>query len=835
VNIGLEIPLFLLLVSALLSLHIFFLIRSRAGASRSAWILAGLMVATSAWALLNALEFLVAPLSLKILFSSFEYLPISAIPVLLFRLGTRLYRADDASRPGIGSAASLLWLEPLLTSVLVWFDPALGLVRRDFRIELSLGFPTLAFGFGPWFWLHASYDYALIALATARIILALGFGSQGRRAQAWLLCFAALVPFLANLAFIVGLWPLPALDPTPIAFTITGGAFLLMFSRFRFLSILPVARDVALTGLREGILVMDREGNLVFVNDSAAGLLGITRVEAGRNLDEIAVNHPVFSELPRRWGEERVLRVPGEGEMRHLEVRCEPVLRGRRAVASIHSIHDITRRVRAEEELRAANDDLERRISEGTAELRTMNERLTNELEQRKETEKQLFYFSLHDPLTGLPNRSLLLNRLGQAIVRIRREPVPPFAILYFDFDNFKHINDSHGHAGGDSFLREAGTRLVGAVRGIDTVSRIGSDEFVVLLDKVKNVEEAREAGDRLASELSMPIRLGANTVIPSVSVGILCATVEYSDPSELLHDADLAMYHAKAEGKNRRVIFDAPLRAASLERTKLLNDLNRTVLESGIELAYQPLVRLSNGAVVGCEALARWNHPELGKVSPGRFIPLAEEGGLIVPLGLFVIMEACRTAAAMKEIEGLTNIFIAVNVSALQLAHPDFALVLGSALERHGLAAEAIHLEITESALVERTDAILPLLHELRERGFHLKLDDFGTGYSSLAYLHRIPVDTIKIDQSFVRDLDPPGGRAALASGGGILKSIIAVGHELGHSIVAEGIETEVQARLLSDMGCDIGQGWLYGRPLTRDAWLARLADEVAEGLGPR
>ncbi|MEI6875321.1 MAG: EAL domain-containing protein [Spirochaetota bacterium] len=827
---GLMLPVALLVFSTFLSLHLFLVLRGRAEKSRTVWILASIMGATATWSSLNVLELLAPDLATKFILGNLQYLPICAIPVLQFRFGTRLLYRDDDSKPKFRSASTLLWLEPLLTAALVWFDPILGLVRHDFRLDLTMGFPMLVRELGPWFWIHAIYDYVLIALGTVRVIIALSRGSQNGRAQAWILSLAALVPSIANVAYVVGIWPLPAMDPTPMAFSISGAAYFLTLSRFRFLALLPTAQHAAITGISEGVLILDGGGRIAFMNEAAGRILSLTRVDAGRLLEELYASHPLLEELPRGKGEEKTLRIGVDGDTKHIVARCESVRRGRTEIASVHTLHDITRRVQAEEELRGINHDLARLVEERTLELSTANEKISGELERRKETEKQLFYFSLHDPLTGLPNRSLLLNRLGQAIERLRRDSQPPFALIYIDFDNFKHVNDSYGHASGDAFLREAAARLLRAVRGVDTVSRLGGDEFVVLLDKVHSIDEALEVGDRIAFDLAVPIRFGSNAIVPSASLGILGATIAYASPEDLLRDADLAMYHAKAKGKNKRVVFDESMRTAVLEKTTLTNDLNKAILGAGIELHYQPIVDLADGSIAGCEALARWTHPELGRIGPDRFIPVAEEAGLIVPLGLFVLMEACRTAVLMKEITGSKTIFIAVNVSPLQLAQPDFAEILVSALERHGLGTETIHLEITESALVERSEIILPLLHGLRAKGFHFKLDDFGTGYSSLAYLHRFPISTIKIDQSFVRDIDDRAESEGTGAGEGILKGIISLGHELGKGIVAEGIETENQARALRSWGCDFGQGWLFGKPTPRELWMGKLAESIAK-----
>lgn len=768
---------------------------------------------TAFWALLNAAELLSSHFWVLWALSSLQYVAIVSIPVLWYQFGTQLFRGDDPTSRRWGA---WLWVVPGVTALLVWTDPWWGLVRSHLQVVAVGGVQELQKDYGPWFWVHAAYAYLLALWGTVRVIRGLVRQADQGVVQAWVLGGSSLIPLGLNVLHLAGVWPLPSIDPTPLAFAICGSLFMANLARFRFLSVLPAALNGLVEDLDHSVLIFDRHGHLAFLNRSSTEAFGPTADDLGRTLVQLQAIHPALRDLPpftRAGTEDAVEELTVTGTNRRYEVHLGTIRRRGRAVAFLYLSHDITVRAMAQLTLEAV-------VADRTAALRASNEQLSDELARRMETENQLVHLSLHDPLTGLPNRSLLLSRLELVLERYRRDHDRLFALLFIDFDNFKLVNDSFGHAVGDGFLREASTRLLACVRAIDTVSRLGGDEFVVLLDGVTSRDEALEVADRIAADLSVPERFGTQTIVPSASIGVLITTEGYGNPEELLRDADMAMYHAKAAGKNRWVEFDSSMRDQVLERTQINNDLRTAILEGQIEVYYQPIVRLSDRNVVGCEALARWNHPTLGVLGPDRFIPVAEESGLIVPLGLLVLREACKTASLVKEHHPGRRFFTAVNVSALQLAHQGFDEVLVSYLDRLELVPQDIHLEITETALVQGAEAVQTLLGNLVAQGFQVKLDDFGTGYSSLSYLHRFPIQTIKIDQSFVRNLGPTDG---------VVKGIVSLGHELGKSIVAEGIETEDQAQRLSAWGCDQGQGYLFGRPVPRAQWLETARSAVA------
>jgi diguanylate cyclase (GGDEF)-like protein/PAS domain S-box-containing protein len=431
---------------------------------------------------------------------------------------------------------------------------------------------------------------------------------------------------------------------------------------------------------------------------------------------------------------------------------------------------------------------------------------IARDLTQRQQLEEQLVRQALHDPLTGLANRTLFTDRLEHALTRGRR-PGITVAILVIDLDGFKDINDSLGHDAGDDLLTIAGMRLQGHARPGDTVARLGGDEFGVLLEDITTAEAVRSA-EALLEGLATPIVLRDRDLTPTASIGIAIAAGE--DAEALLRNADTAMYAAKRQGKGRYALFEPAMHAMVVERLDLAADLSRAVDKGQLHLCYEPQMNLESGRICSLEALVRWRHPTRGEVSPSEFIPLAEETGMILPIGRWVLREACRQIKAWQERwPAPAPLTIAVNLSARQLQHPGIVDEVSAALAAAGLDPQSLVLEITETAIMEQLDAATTILTELRRLGVRLALDDFGTGYSSLSYLQRLPVDILKIDRSFVAGVAKSTEDSALARG------ILTLGQTLGLETVAEGIETAEQLAVLRELGCQLGQGYLFARPL--------------------
>ncbi|MGZ8491238.1 MAG: EAL domain-containing protein [Gemmatirosa sp.] len=433
---------------------------------------------------------------------------------------------------------------------------------------------------------------------------------------------------------------------------------------------------------------------------------------------------------------------------------------------------------------------------------------VAEDVTQRRGLEEQLAHQAFHDPLTGLANRALFRDRVEHALAQAGRSS-DDLAVLFLDLDDFKSVNDSLGHAEGDQLLVQVAARLLNATRGSDTVARLGGDEFAVLLANAGG-GDAHVVANRILSSLTRPVPLAARDIAVGASIGIATArTGETTE--ELLRNADLAMYQAKARGKGTYEEFAPPMYEAVRDRMSLGSDLHQALERREFRLVYQPVVDLATEAIVGVEALVRWHHPERGVVGPCAFIPLAEESGLILPLGRWVLGEACRQAAAWRRM-GIEELRVAVNISGRQLEHPQLVADVASALGAAGLPPGALLLEITESVVMQDTEASLHRLHELKDIGVQLAIDDFGTGYSSLSYLQRFPVDVLKIDKSFVDGVADGGSHAALA------RTIIALGETLSLCTVAEGIETPEQGATLLALGCGTGQGYHYSRPRPAD-----------------
>ncbi|MGE5672599.1 MAG: EAL domain-containing protein, partial [Mycobacterium leprae] len=427
---------------------------------------------------------------------------------------------------------------------------------------------------------------------------------------------------------------------------------------------------------------------------------------------------------------------------------------------------------------------------------------------ERKQFEEQLAHQAFHDALTDLPNRSLLWSRLEHALRRGERRQ-EQVAVLFLDLDDFKVVNDSLGHDAGDQLLIQFSHRLGECCRAEGTIARMGGDEFAILLESDGGRTEAIAVVQRIAAALRPPFMVGGHEVFISASTGIVLASAgQYQDPGALLRDADAAMYRAKAKGQGRYELFDPGMNQEDLERLELETDLRHAVERNELRLYFQPIVSLVDGAVEGLEALVRWHHPERGLLEPGQFIPLAEETGLIIAVGRWVLEAACRQLTEWQQRYQLPDPFyVSVNISARQLQQSDMVERVRSQLEATGLAPERLLLEITESVIVHETAHSLAVLAAIKALGVRLAVDDFGTGYSSLSYVKRLPIDVLKIDRSFVSGLD--------STDEAILRAIAAVGRALHLGLIAEGVETAEQAQRLLALGCKHGQGFYYYRPL--------------------
>jgi diguanylate cyclase (GGDEF)-like protein len=431
-----------------------------------------------------------------------------------------------------------------------------------------------------------------------------------------------------------------------------------------------------------------------------------------------------------------------------------------------------------------------------------------NDITDRKLAEQRLEHQAFHDTLTGLPNRALLMERLRRALSRANRYGERT-AVLFLDLDRFKNVNDSLGHEAGDQLLLSVARRLSTCLRPEDTAARLGGDEFVILVENIHEPQEAVRVAERIAECLTNSFTLCSQEVFTSTSIGIAINTLGSETPEDLLRDADAAMYRAKHRGRAQYEVFDKDMNEQALNRLQLETDLRRAVKRGEFDLYYQPVINLVDGSLRGAEALLRWHHSQRGMISPAAFVPIAEDTGLIIPIGRWVLHQACRQAKRWQEQCPGEFCPVSVNLSGRQFSQPHLADEIADVLRETNLDPSLLILEITETILMEDINTVSSTLTELKALGVSLAVDDFGTGYSSLSYLKRLPISTLKVDQSFVQGLGENPEDSA------IVRAIVTMSKSLGLEVVAEGVETEDQRQLLHELGCDRAQGYLFSKPL--------------------
>jgi diguanylate cyclase (GGDEF)-like protein len=480
-----------------------------------------------------------------------------------------------------------------------------------------------------------------------------------------------------------------------------------------------------------------------------------------------------------------------------------------------YHIANALQRKQAASSLKQAYAGMERRVTERTRALALANRDLREQIAERERVERRLKYETLHDSLTGLPNRTLLLQRLDQAMQRYRVDPNEQFAVLFIDLDRFKVINDSVGHLVGDDLLFQVGGRIRGCLKTRDVVARLGGDEFAVLLEGISDTLKAAAIAERIINELHTPFRLGTKEIFTSASIGIALAGPHYRQPEELLRDADAAMYNAKDGGRHRAAMFDDRLRREALSLMDMESDLRHALSRNEFEPFYQPIVELDDGTVVGYEALLRWHHPERGLLPPHDFLLIAEECGCAEAIDWQIFEQVCTQAVRLIGTEG----FISINVSGRHFRSVDLDQRLLALFEQYAVPTRCIRIEVTEHALLENPTQVKRMLQNLRTHGVGIALDDFGTGYSSLSYLHQYPFETLKIDRSFITELPPD---AEETQGLALVRAIQVLADSLKMKVIAEGIEEESQRQALLRVGCRFGQGFLFARPQPAAIWLS-------------
>jgi diguanylate cyclase (GGDEF)-like protein len=477
----------------------------------------------------------------------------------------------------------------------------------------------------------------------------------------------------------------------------------------------------------------------------------------------------------------------------------------------------------AKSQIQHLNIELEQRVQERTAQLEQANQSLEQEIAERQRIHETLLHVLRHDSLTNLPNLAYILDTLNAATLQMEQDPEQQFALLALNCDRFHQINSSLGHELGDRLLLELGDRLNGCLPENAILARPGGAQFLIFIEVVKNEAVVEQLAQTLQRTLQVPFQLEEHTIFISASIGIVMGTPRYERPEYLVRDAGIAMYQAKSTDA-RYQIFSETMYQKARERMYLENELRRALKEQEFVLYYQPIVSLQTGEISGFEALIRWQHPDRGMISPMTFIPIAEDTGLIIPLGFWVFKQACEQAMIwQQELQLPTLPFMSINVSTKQFMHPEFIAQIDKIIQETGMCTSQIKLEITESAIMENAQVASDLLNQLKERNIQLAIDDFGTGYSSLSYLHQFPVDTLKIDRSFISRLEVQNTSQHLPQNqqrySRIVQSIITLAHDLGMNVVAEGVEVESQCQRLQSLQCEFGQGYLWAKPLESNA----------------
>jgi diguanylate cyclase (GGDEF)-like protein/PAS domain S-box-containing protein len=718
------------------------------------------LLAAAWWTFAYALELSGADLPTVRLWGDLKYLGI-----LLFAPSWLLFSLRYTERQGLvtGRLLAALCVMPVATVALLANDATHDLLR-SYPPQLRPGELPYAIP-GPLFWVHLAYTYGLMIAGAAIVVAACLRASRVYRRQALVVATAAAVCLVGNILHMGDIGPFRVFDVTPFALLAASGVLLWGVLRFGLFQLLPVARDRVVERMTDAVVVLDTDRRVVDLNPAARELLGADA--------RAAIGEPVAALLP---GAGAVLDRHRDTPEGHEQIRlgCGGATRfydlalsllrdpGGRATGTVLVLRDVTERRRAEE---------------------------------------QLVRLAHHDPLTGAANRKLFTDRLEAATSGDRE-----FALLYCDLDRFKRINDTLGHEVGDLVLEAVAQRLADASGAADTLGRLGGDEFVLLLPQVADDDTLALRAGALAAAVSCPLQVRGHELYLTASIGVARWPRDGSDAATLLRHADAAMYQAKRRGRNRVVSYVPRAEEREGDLLQLERDLHARY-EAQLETWYQPVVSLPSGACVGMEALVRWRHPQRGLLAPGDFIPLAEQTDLMPALGAQILAEACTRVASWRALDG-PSIGIAVNLSARQI-EPELPALVARVLTDTGLDPGRLTLEITETVVLADDAATLRVLSAVKDLGVRIATDDFGTGYTSLHQLRRYPLDVVKIDRSFLTDLK---GRPREVA---IIAALVTLAHDLGLTVVAEGVETQAQRDLLTSLGCDAAQGFLFARPL--------------------
>jgi diguanylate cyclase (GGDEF)-like protein len=742
-----------------------------------------IMALSTSWTIESALELLSANFSTKLLWADLQYLSICFLPLACLALALD-YTGNGAWLTRRNLCA--LGLIPLVSLGLMWTNGHHHLMRASVWLDASSSHPVIGRTFGPWFWVHSVYSYLLLFAALAFLVHAILSRPPLYRKQPAVLLAGLAVPVLWNLFYLLTPGLLPIFDFTPAVFAI--GELIVAWGLFRFqvFNIALVARDTLLENMSDGLLVLDGAGKVADLNEAARALIARPADYILRR--PIAESWPAWNQLAEPYqagAEQALISLGNNGDRRDYEVKISE-LRGRaNSLGRLLVMHDVTERSVLEESLRQQ---------------------------------------ALTDGLTGLANRTLFMTKLADAVHVARRHPDKLFAVIILDLDRFKLINDTVGHPAGDSVLESVAMRLGRCVREVDTVARLGGDEFLVLLDDISSTRDVVVVLERILSEMRAPVYVRSQQMLTSASMGVVLWDASYRSAEDLLHAADAAMYQAKEAGGCCYRIFDDRMHRSLLEALHAESEL-RTALEQGdFALEYQPVIDMKTGGVASLEALVRWQHARRGLVPPNSFIGVAENSGLIVPLGEMILDQVCGQLSQWRSrASAAFELPVSVNVSPRQLTETDFVGAILTRITDWRLAPGALIFEITESALNRDPVRARAAIKELCDLGMHVCLDDFGAGASSLQHLTTFPGQEVKLDCSLISKIAT--GTTELA----VVKSITDLSHALGLLVTAEGVESVRDWELLEGAGCDRIQGFYCAEPMSPPLLLGYLEDHHA------
>jgi diguanylate cyclase (GGDEF)-like protein len=739
-----------------------------------------IMGLSAAWTIESALELLAAEFSTKLLWADLQYLSIAFLPVAILAMAV-----DYAGGRAWLSRRNLtaLCVIPVVTVGLTWTNDHHHLMRAMVWLDTTGTHPILGRTFGPWFWVHSIYSYLLLLVALAFLVHALLSRTPRYRKQPAVLLAGLGVPVLWNLFYLLNAGLLPTFDYTPAVFAV--GELIIAWGLFRFevFGLALVARDTLLDTMCDGLLVLDGNERVADLNDAAWAIIG-RPVEniLGRRIGESWPAWEQVAESYRDGDHEVLISMGKEEDRRDYEVKISE-LRGRASsLGRLLVVHDVTERSILEENLRQQ---------------------------------------ALTDGLTGLANRTLFMSKLQDAVHMARRHPDKLFAAIVLDVDRFKLINDTVGHPAGDAVLENVALRLKRCVREVDTVGRLGGDEFMILLEDISDTRDVIVILERIQDELRAPVYVRNQQMLASASMGVVIWDASYRDPEDLLHAADAAMYQAKEAGGACYRVFDERMHRTLVEALTAESELRNALEQGDFALEYQPVVDLKTGNITSLEALIRWQHPRRGKVPPQAFIGIAENSGLIVPLGEMILDQVCSQLSQWRSRSSAAfELPVSLNVSPRQLTDTDFVGTILTRMADWRLSPGALIFEITETALNRDPVRARTAIKELCGLGMHVCLDDFGTGPSSLHHLTTFPGQELKLDCLLIAKV--AAGTTELA----VVKSIMSLAHALGLLVTAEGVESLQQWELLEETGCDRIQGFYCGEPMSPPVLLEYLAD---------